>query len=107
MRYLVWILRFVVFVVVLMFALKNTGPVDVSFFADQVVTGVPLIIVMLVVFILGIVFGFLVLVPTLLRKRRESIKLRRDIVRLEEQLRLPRNPTEMSTAETATPLAPL
>src|SRR5690606_11220373 len=59
MRYLVWILRLVVFVVVLMFALKNTGPVDVRFFADHVVAGVPLIVVMLVVFVLGAIFGFL------------------------------------------------
>lgn len=107
MRYLVWILRLVVFVVVLMFALKNTGPVDVNFFAGHVATGVPLIIVMLVVFILGVVFGFLVVMPAIVRKRREAARLRRDIARLEEQLRLPRNPTEMSTAETATPLAPL
>ena len=53
MRYLLWILRLIIFVVVLMFALKNTAPVDVKFFADQVITGVPLIVVMLAVFVLG------------------------------------------------------
>ncbi len=30
MRYLVWILRLVIFVIVLLFALKNTAPVDVA-----------------------------------------------------------------------------
>jgi uncharacterized integral membrane protein len=37
MRYLVWLLRLAVFIVVLVFALKNTGPVNVNFFADHVV----------------------------------------------------------------------
>jgi len=32
MRYLVWVLRLLVFVIVLLFALKNTEPVQVSFF---------------------------------------------------------------------------
>lgn len=72
MRYLVWVLRLIVFVLVLLFALKNTGPVDVNFFADQVVTGVPLIVVMLVVFILGIIFGVLLAFPSVMRRRRET-----------------------------------
>ena len=33
MRYLVWALRLLVFVAVLMFALKNTDPVAVKFYA--------------------------------------------------------------------------
>lgn len=43
MRYLVWALRLLVFVAVLMFALKNTDPVAVKFYADYVVQDVPLI----------------------------------------------------------------
>ena len=46
MRYLVWVLRFVVFLVVLLFALKNTDPVQVNFFADYSLGHVPVIIVM-------------------------------------------------------------
>lgn len=107
MRYLVWILRLAVFVVVLMFALKNTGPVTVNFFADHVMAGVPLIVVMLVAFILGIAFGFLVALPAVMRKRRESARLRRDISRLEEQLRSPASRTESAPPETTAPLAPL
>ena len=49
MRYLIWILRLAVFIVILLFALKNTDPVNVRFFADNVITGVPLIVVMLTV----------------------------------------------------------
>lgn len=108
MRYLVWILRLVVFVVVLLFALKNTGPVDVSFFADYVVTDVPLIVVMLAVFVLGAVFGLLITAPVVIRRRREAARLRRELARLEEKTRQPVAPQEPAVApETVAPLAPL
>lgn len=107
MRYLVWILRLVVFIVVLMFALKNTGPVDVSFFADHVVTGVPLIVVMLAVFVLGVIFGLLIAAPSIMRKRREAARLRRELVRLEEKGRQPAVPAAAVAPETIAPLAPL
>ena len=107
MRYLVWILRLVVFIVVLMFALKNTGPVDVNFFADHVVTGVPLIVVMLAVFVLGVVFGLLVAAPSIMRRRREASKLRREVPRLEDKLKNPNVPGEALAPETVAPLAPL
>ncbi len=107
MRYLVWILRLLVFIVVLMFALKNTGPVDVNFFADHVITGVPLIVVMLAVFVLGVVLGLLIAAPSIMRRRREANKLRRDLARLEDQLRHPNVPGEALAPETVAPLAPL
>ncbi len=107
MRYLVWILRLIVFVVVLMFALKNTGPVDINFFADHVITGVPLIVVMLTVFVLGAIFGLLIAAPSVMRRRREAGKLRRDVARLEEQLKHPARPGDALAPETVAPLAPL
>lgn len=109
MRYLVWILRLVVFVVVLLFALKNTGPVDVSFFADHVISDVPLIVVMLVTFVLGAVFGLLITAPAIVRRRREAARLRRELARLEERQRQPAAaPREAAVApETVAPLAPL
>ena len=108
MRYLVWILRLVVFVVVLMFALKNTGPVDVRFFADHVVTGVPLIVVMLSVFVLGVLLGLLIAAPSILRRRREAAKLRKELARLEEKSRQPVGiPPENAAVETVAPMAPL
>ena len=57
MRYLVWALRLIVFVVVLMFALKNTAPVAVAFFGVYEIASVPLIVVMLTTFVLGAVFA--------------------------------------------------
>lgn len=110
MRYLVWILRLIVFVVVLLFALKNTAPVDVNFFADHVISGVPLIVVMLVVFVLGAVFGLLITAPAIVRRRREAVRLRRELGRLEEKHKqsAAAAPQEAAVApETVAPLAPL
>ena len=83
MRYLVWILRLAIFVLVLMFALKNTQPVSVTFFTDHILHDVPLIVVMLAVFVLGAVFGVLLTVPAAMRRRREIQRLRRDNERLQ------------------------
>ena len=83
MRYLVWALRLLVFVAVLMFALKNTDPVAVKFYADYIVQDVPLIVVMLVTFVLGTVFGLLLTVPASMRRRREAQRLRRELDRLQ------------------------
>ncbi|MDX3907544.1 MAG: LapA family protein [Pigmentiphaga sp.] len=79
MRYLVWALRLVVFVVVLLFALKNTDRVNVYFFADHLISEVPLIVVMLASFVLGAIFGLLLTVPGVMRRRREIAALRREL----------------------------
>jgi len=105
MRYAVWVLRLLVFVVVLLFALKNTNPVDVRFYADHVVTGIPLIVVMLVAFVVGIVFALLALVPATLRRRGEIRRLRREVDRLSAA-----SPPDSGTAvapESVAPLSPL
>lgn len=108
MRYLVWILRLIVFVVILMFALKNTGPVDVRFFGDFVVTGIPLIVVMLIMLVLGAVLGWFITLPSLLRHRRDIARLKRDKVQLEEKLdRIAAPPVEPAAPATVAPLAPL
>jgi len=83
MRYLIWALRLLVFIAVLMFALKNTGPVAVNFFGDYVLQDVPLIVVMLVTFVVGTVFGLLLTVPAAMRRRREAVRLRRELERLQ------------------------
>lgn len=108
MRYLVWILRLVIFVVVLMFALKNTRPVDVSFFAHHTLSGVPLIVVMLVMLVIGAVLGWLITLPSLLKYRREMARLRRDKAELRERLeRASTPPAEAAVPATVAPLAPL
>jgi len=105
MRYLVWALRLLVFVVVLMFALRNTQPIDVNFFADYVLQDIPLIVVMLAVFVLGAVFGLLLTVPASLRRRRELARLRRDVERLQAEVGGIGNAP--LPAETIAPMSPL
>lgn len=83
MRYLVWALRLIVFVVVLMFALKNTAPVAVEFFGDFAISSVPLIVVMLTTFVLGALFGLLLTVPASIRRRREATRLRKELDRIQ------------------------
>ncbi|MGE8546486.1 lipopolysaccharide assembly LapA domain-containing protein [Alcaligenes sp. WGS1538] len=113
MRYLVWVLRLLVFVIVLLFALKNTEPVQVNFFAEHIIQDVPLIVVMLGAFILGLVMGLLLMVGALMRRRRENNRLRRDIDRLQERLeqsgQAPVAPAVAPAVapETVAPLAPL
>lgn len=107
MRYLVWVLRLVVFLVVLLFALKNTDPVQVNFFADYTLSNVPLIIVMLIAVLLGLLLGFLLMVLTLMRKKREVTKLKRDVARLEDSLQQSKAPMDPLAAEVIAPLAPL
>lgn len=107
MRYLVWILRLLVFVLVLMFALKNTGSVDVNFYANHGVADVPLIVVMLVVFLFGVIFGLLVAAPSVVRRGHEVKKLKRDLARLQDRLKHPTVPTEAVAPATIAPLSPL
>lgn len=107
MRYLVWVLRLAVFLVVLLFALKNTEPVQVSFFADHTLSNVPLIIVMLVAFLLGLLLGLLLMILALMRKKREITRLKRDIARLEEMVDKSKNTADSLTIEAIAPLAPL
>jgi uncharacterized integral membrane protein len=106
MRYFVWALRLIVFVAVLMFALKNTGPVDVNFYADYIVHGVPLIVVMLAVFVLGALFGLLLTVPAAMRRRREAVRLRRELDRIQAAA-AGVNPADTLPPEAVAPMSPL
>ncbi len=105
MRYLVWALRLVVFIVVLLFALKNTDPVSVAFFGGLLVPNIPLIVVMLTVFVLGTVFGLLLTVPASIRRRRETSRLRKDLDRIQAAVH-PENATPI-VPDAVVPLSPL
>jgi uncharacterized integral membrane protein len=107
MRYLVWILRLAIFVIVLLFALKNTAPVDVGFFGDHVLHQVPLIVVMLAAFVLGVIFGLLIAATAVLRRRREVNRLRRELARAQDALSHPQTAAAPLIPEAVAPLAPL
>ena len=105
MRYLVWALRLIVFIVVLMFALKNTAPVAVEFFGGYAIPNVPLIVVMLSTFVLGAVFGLLLTVPASIRRRREAAKLRRELDRIQAANKP--DPSGQMAPDVIVPLSPL
>ena len=105
MRYIVWALRLIVFLAVLLCALKNTDPVGVTFYGDWAIQGVPLIVVMLSTFILGAAFGLLLTVPASLRRRREVARLRKELERIQAAV----NPDvgAQTPAELLMPMSPL
>lgn len=107
MRYVVWLLRLLIFVLVLVFALNNTALVDVHFYDKYMVTGIPLIVVMLSVFVLGAVFGLLLAAGAVMRRGREVKRLKREVARLEDEIRYPADASRPESPETVAALAPL
>ena len=81
MQPLVWILRFIIVVFLVWFALKNSQEVELSGLPGQSWKA-PLVFVLLAVFVAGIVIGLLAWIPTVVRQRREIGKLRRDAAQL-------------------------
>lgn len=78
MRIVGWILKFVVFVLLVGFAARNTDPVTVHFYLGYVWQS-PLVFVLLVFFAAGAAFGILAALPFAFRHRREARELRREL----------------------------
>ena len=76
MRYLLWTVRFIVFVLVLSFAVKNGDSVTVRYYLGAEWQA-PLIFVLLVTFCAGAAFGVLACLGQLFRQRREIARLKR------------------------------
>ena len=74
MQALVWILRFLIVVILVWFAVKNSQLVDVNGLPGQVWQA-PLVFVLLVAFVAGVVIGLLAWIPTVVRQRREIARL--------------------------------
>jgi len=104
MRYIVWLARLLVFVLVLMFALNNTEPVDVRFYGAHFISGVPLIVVMLAAFVLGTGFALLLTAGAMLQRGREVKRLKRELDRVRDEVR---TPDEKAVPSSHAPLAPL
>ncbi len=77
MRALSWILKLLLFLLLLGFALKNTTPVEVRFFLGQVWQA-PLSLVIFLSFVAGAVLGVAAALGLAYRQRRELRRLRRD-----------------------------
>ena len=78
MRYVIWILKFTLFVLVLTFAIRNTEMVTVRYFLGWEWQS-PLIVVLLIVFCAGIALGLAAGLGPMFRQRREIAALNRKL----------------------------
>ena len=76
MRIIVGALWLVLFLILFAFAVNNTAPADLHFFAGMSWSA-PLIALLLAFFVAGFVCGFVALMPTWVRLRVELRRLRR------------------------------
>jgi uncharacterized integral membrane protein len=76
MRYVLWTVRFLVFILVFSFAVKNSDSVTVRYYLGAEWQA-PLIFVLLVTFCAGAAFGVLACLGQLFRQRREIARLKR------------------------------
>lgn len=77
MRYLVWLLRLVVFLVLLGFAVKNEQPAMLRFYFGYE-WNTSLVVLLMFFFIAGTFTGILAMLSTVYRQRRELIALKRE-----------------------------
>ncbi len=78
MKYFVWLLRIVLFVVLLGFAVKNSSMVTLHFFFDAA-WPLPLVAVMLFFFAAGAIAGLAAALGIFLRQRREVLRLKQEL----------------------------
>ena len=76
MRYLLWAVKLLAFVLVLSFALKNSDSVTVRYYLGAEWQA-PLVFVLLVAFCAGAIIGVLACLGQLFRQRREIGRLKR------------------------------
>ena len=76
MQTVVWILRFVIVMILVWFAVKNSQVIELNGLPGQVWQA-PLVFVLLLVFVAGMLIGLLAWVPTVVRQRRELGRLRK------------------------------
>jgi uncharacterized integral membrane protein len=76
MQAIVWIVRFVIVVVLVWFAVKNAQVITLHGLPEQQLRA-PLVFVLLVAFVAGAVIGLLAWIPTVVRQRREIARLKR------------------------------
>jgi uncharacterized integral membrane protein len=78
MRYVLWLLRIVLFLLLLGFAVKNSDPVTVSYYFGAQWRA-PLVFVLLITLCAGAVLGVLAVIGQLFRQRREIAELKREL----------------------------
>jgi len=78
LRYLFWLLLAFLFVLLLLFAVRNTAPVRLRFFFDQG-WDLPLIFLLLVFFVIGVCLGLMASLVRIFSQRRELLALRKTL----------------------------
>jgi lipopolysaccharide assembly protein A len=78
MQTAVWILRFLIVVILVWFAVKNAQVVTIYGLPEQSWQA-PLVFILLMVFVAGMLIGLLAWVPTVVRQRREIGRLKRSL----------------------------
>jgi len=86
MRFVSLIFTLLLFLVALGLALSNTQSTDLRFFAtgEEPLLTLPLVILLLGFFLIGVAFGMLTGLPSYLRQQAELIKLRRQLKKINE-----------------------
>lgn len=84
MRYVIWLLRAILFLVLLGFAMKNDQPVVLHYFFGYEWQS-SLILIVLLFFAVGVSVGVLAVLGNIFRQRREIAMLKREL-RLKNKL---------------------
>lgn len=84
MRLLIWVIRLLLFFLLFGFAVKNDQLVSLHFFLGSE-WQIPLVFVILAAFAAGALLGVTATLASLLRKRREISRLRRDVARFDRE----------------------
>lgn len=80
MTALTWAIRLIIFALLVLFALQNSGVVVLNLLPGQIWEA-PLVILLLAFFAGGAVLGVLSVVGTLFRQRREIARLKRELAK--------------------------
>ncbi|KLU27949.1 membrane protein [Caballeronia mineralivorans PML1(12)] len=78
MKFFVWLIRVLVFVLLLVLALLNKQSATLNFLAGYFWQA-PLILIALAFFVVGLLAGLLSLLPSLFRLRMENARLKREL----------------------------
>lgn len=106
LKVLNWIVRIALFLVVLTFSVRNTDIVVVRWLPG-LEAQLPLILALLSAFILGVVFAWIILVPSWLKAKRNSSQATKKLAKAEKEQTKPQADHSSVNAEPlALPLGP-
>jgi uncharacterized integral membrane protein len=104
MRVVGWIVKIVIFVLLVGFAVKNTDPITVRFYLGYEWHS-PLVFVILVFFAAGAAFGVLSGLPHAFRHRREIRDLQRELEKRPDRSAAVAPPPERAAGQTTADLS--